>query len=114
MPPISSTGVMIGSTAWKHEDQDDRAEDHRLRRQAELGDQRPGDQRPSDHEAQLDHGAPEATAGELDVAAPAVLVRKVGHRDHHQQRHQHAGQDAGEEQRADRDVGHHRVDHEGQ
>ena len=29
-------------------------------------------------------------------------------------RHQHAGQDAGQEQRADRDVGHHRVDHERQ
>ena len=46
--------------------------------------------------------------------APLVLVREVGDGDHHQDRHHHAGQDAGQEQRAHRDVGEQRVDHERQ
>ena len=63
---------------------------------------------------ELAHRLAEARARELDVGAPFVLVRVVGDGEHHQDRHQHAGQDAGEEERADRGVGHHPVDHERQ
>ncbi len=58
MPPISSTGVMMGSTRLELEDlveheQRGQAGEHReLRRRAELGDQQPQQQRPADHHRQ--------------------------------------------------------------
>ena len=120
MPPISSTGVMIGSSASKRKIRSSTNSSPRATKTEicagalNLRHHRPEQQRPADHDRQLGHRLEEARARELDVAAPAVLVRVVGDREHHQDRHQHAGQDAGEEERADRDVGHHPVDHERQ
>ena len=85
-----------------------------LRRRTEQRDHRPEQQRPGDDDGELADRLGEARTRELDVGAPAVLVRVVGDRQHHQDRHQRARQDAGEEERADRGVGHHPVDHERQ
>ena len=95
MPPISSTGVMIGSTASNLNFQSaansatiaTTVADHRI----EPGiDRAPDRERERDDDEQLDARLADARPLELDVAAPVVLVREVGDGQHHQRGHHQA------------------------
>ena len=117
------TGVIIGITAEKLKFQSsDEQSTARAMQSAMLMRQR----RPASASPDRAAGKPrtmasstiasaELCARRTGASAPQpFLCAKIRDGEHHQQRHHDAGQDAGHEQRADRDVGHHAVDDEGQ
>ena len=80
MPPISSTGVMIGSSASKRKIRSstnssaEADEDRDLRRRADLRDHRPQQQRPADDHRELAHRLARSASRENLTSAPHLFL----------------------------------------
>ena len=119
MPPISSTGVMIGSTAsnLKIQSATNSSTIATMVAHDRIGAEHATPQTANGNPITIDNSSmafPTRDHSNLMSGAPVVLVRVVRDREHHQHRHHEAGHDAGQEQRADRRIRDHAVDDERQ